>query len=324
MALIISIGVFLTLVAVILLVYQMLTAEQKTMVDRLQKLDAKGVQVEDSVQAAYAGAQPQGLRGLIRRLSKFLVFPKWNRVIELKLLKAGLPLRGAEFLVICIGAALLGGAFVFVASGGNPLIGIGGAFINFWLPFLMVKMRTEKRMKEFNKQLGDALILIANSLRTGYSFMQAVDMVSREMRPPISVEFARTLKEMNLGVTTEEAMGNMAKRIDSDDLDLVITAVLIQRQVGGNLSEVLDNIARTIRERVRIRGEIKTLTAQGRVSGYVVSFLPVGLGLIIYLMNPEYMSLLFTHPVGRLMLVAGLVSQLIGIMLIRRIVDIEM
>ena len=178
-------------------------------------------------------------------------------------------------------------------------------------------------MKLFNRQLGDALIIIANSLRTGYSFMQAMDMVAREMKPPISSEFSRTVKEMNLGTTTEIALGNMAKRIDSEDLDLVFTAVLIQRQVGGNLSEVLDNIARTIRERVRIRGEIRTLTAQGRMSGLIVGLLPVAMGFVIYLLNPEYIRVLFSHPIGRLMLIAATVSQVIGIILIRRIVDIE-
>ena len=124
-------------------------------------------------------------------------------------------------------------------------------------------------------------------------------------------------------ITMENALGNLAKRIDSEDLDLVLTAVLIQRQVGGNLSEVLDNIARTIRERVRIRGEIRTLTAQGRISGVIVSLLPVVLGLVIYVLNPEYIGLLFVHPIGKLMLGVSLLGQIVGIIVIRRIVDIE-
>ena len=178
-------------------------------------------------------------------------------------------------------------------------------------------------MRAFNSQLGDALILIANSLRTGYSFMQALDMVAQEMRPPISTEFGRAVKEMNLGVPVENALGNLAKRIDSEDLDLVLTSVLIQRQVGGNLSEVLDNIARTIRERVRIRGEIRTMTAQGRISGIIISLLPIALGLVIYTMNPGYVRVLFVHPIGQLMLGVAVVGQIIGVFVIRRIVDIE-
>jgi len=147
--------------------------------------------------------------------------------------------------------------------------------------------------------------------------------VAREMLPPISVEFARTVKETNLGIPMEDALVSMAKRVNSKDFDLVITSVLIQRQVGGNLAEILDNIARTIRERVRIRNEIKTLTAQGRISGVIVGLLPFGLALAIYLLNPEYISLLFVHPVGKMLLAGGFVGQLIGILLIRRIVAIE-
>ena len=213
---------------------------------------------------------------------------------------------------------------LFLLLGGGQLVaGVTGAVAGFFFPFILVNMKIARRMKAFNGQLGDALILIANSLRTGYSFMQASDMVAQEMRPPISSEFSRAVKEMNLGVTIEDALANLGKRINSEDLDLVLTAVLIQRQVGGNLSEVLDNIARTIRERVRIRGEIRTLTAQGRISGIIVSLLPVVLGLVIYLLNPEYVKLLFVHPVGKIMLgVAGL-GQVIGIIVIRRIVDIE-
>lgn len=233
-----------------------------------------------------------------------------------------MPLRSGEFVVLCGCSAMLGLLLLFVAGRSMVMASIG-AVVGFMLPFLLMNIKTGKRIKLFNRQLGDALILIANSLRTGYSFMQALDMVAKEMKPPISSEFARTVKEMNLGTTTESALGNMAKRINSEDLDLVLTAVLIQRQVGGNLSEVLDNIARTIRERVRIRGEIKTLTAQGRLSGFVVGLLPVIMGCIIYVLNPEYVKVLFTHPIGRLMLGAAAVSQVIGIILIRRIVDIK-
>jgi tight adherence protein B len=153
--------------------------------------------------------------------------------------------------------------------------------------------------------------------------MQAADMVAQEMRPPISTEFARTVKEMNLGITMENSLGNLAKRIESEDLDLVMTAVLIQRQVGGNLAEVLDNIARTIRERVRIRGEIRTLTAQGRVSGIIISLLPLVMGVIIYVLNPTYIRVLFVNPIGQIMLGVSLAGQVVGILIIRRIVDIE-
>jgi len=203
------------------------------------------------------------------------------------------------------------------------LLGLMGGMIGFGMPLLILGMKIERRRKAFNDQLGDTITLIANALRTGYSFMQSIEMVSREMPKPISEEFARVLKEMNLGVTTEETLNNMTQRVKSEDLDLVITAVLIQRQVGGNLAVVLDSIASTIRERIKIKGHIKTLTAQGKISGILVGMLPIVVGGAIYLLNPEYMKVLFVDPLGKAMLVAGLVSQFIGMMVIRKIIDID-
>lgn len=261
-------------------------------------------------------------RELLRRFSAYFETLELSQSMEHKLIQAGVPLRGAEFLVICLVCACSFALFSFIVSW-NLLLFSAGGVLGFFLPILFLQLRREKRVRDFNRQLGDSLILIANSLRTGYSFLQAVEMVAREMPSPIAEEFARLLKEMNLGVTTENALNNLAKRINSDDLDLVITAVLIQRQVGGNLAEVLDNIAGTIRERVKIKGQIKTLTAQGRVSGIIVSLLPIAIGGVIYVINPGYILVLFTHPVGKMMLVFGAASQLVGILVIRRIIAIE-
>jgi tight adherence protein B len=195
--------------------------------------------------------------------------------------------------------------------------------LGYLAPQVYLDLRIRKRGKAFDAQLGDALILAANSLRTGYSFLQAVEMVSREMRPPLSTEFARMLREMNLGVTTEDAMRNMTKRVDSSDLDLALTAVLIQRQVGGNLAEVLDGIAATIRERFKLKGDIKTLTAQGRVSGLIISFLPIALAVVIFLMNPPYINVV-RAPLGRMMLVSSAVGMVAGFIWVRRIVNIDL
>ena len=322
MILLISVSVFLTLSAIVLLVYQLATAQQRQVAARLEQV-ARGEQVVAAKTSAYQEDEPTGIRRLLRSFGRYLESPRWNLSLEMRMLRAGLPLRSGEFIVLCFASATLLAMLFLLLGGGQLVAGVTGAVAGFFFPFILVNMKIARRMKAFNSQLGDALILIANSLRTGYSFMQASDMVAQEMRPPISSEFSRAVKEMNLGVTIEDALANLGKRINSEDLDLVLTAVLIQRQVGGNLSEVLDNIARTIRERVRIRGEIRTLTAQGRISGIIVSLLPVVLGLVIYLLNPEYVKLLFVHPVGKIMLgVAGL-GQVIGIIVIRRIVDIE-
>ena len=322
MILLISVSVFLTLSAIVLLVYQLATAQQRQVAARLEQM-ARGEQTVVAKTSAYQEEEPTGIRRLLRSFGRYLESPRWDLSLEMRMLRAGLPLRSGEFIVLCFASATLLAMLFLLLGGGQLVAGVTGAVAGFFFPFILVNMKIARRMKAFNSQLGDALILIANSLRTGYSFMQASDMVAQEMRPPISSEFSRAVKEMNLGVTIEEALANLGKRINSEDLDLVLTAVLIQRQVGGNLSEVLDNIARTIRERVRIRGEIRTLTAQGRISGIIVSLLPVVLGLVIYLLNPEYVKLLFVHPVGKIMMgVAGL-GQVIGIIVIRRIVDIE-
>ena len=322
MILLISVSVFLTLSAIVLLVYQLATAQQRQVAARLEQM-ARGEQTVVAKTSAYQEEEPTGIRRLLRSFGRYLESPRWDLSLEMRMLRAGLPLRSGEFIVLCFASATLLAMLFLLVGGGQLVAGVTGAVAGFFFPFILVNMKIARRMKAFNSQLGDALILIANSLRTGYSFMQASDMVAQEMRPPISSEFSRAVKEMNLGVTIEDALANLGKRINSEDLDLVLTAVLIQRQVGGNLSEVLDNIARTIRERVRIRGEIRTLTAQGRISGIIVSLLPVVLGLVIYLLNPEYVKLLFVHPVGKIMLgVAGL-GQVIGIIVIRRIVDIE-
>jgi len=323
MILLISVSVFFSLSIISLLLYQLATADKRQVVNRLEEIVNKPQADARQIRSAYQEEKIGGLRQILRNIGKYVESPRWNQSVQRQMVKAGLPLRGGEFIILCVCSATILAGFFLLMGGGNIIFGLIGTIMGFAFPFILVRSKTEKRLKAFNSQLGDALILIANSLRTGYSFMQAADMVAKEMRPPISSEFARTVKEMNLGITMEDALGNLAKRVDSEDLELVLTAVLIQRQVGGNLSEVLDNIARTIRERVRIRGEIRTLTAQGRISGVIVSLLPIGLGLVIFAMNPSYVKVLFFNPLGKIMLGVAVVGQVVGILVIRRIVDIE-
>ncbi|MCE5285123.1 MAG: type II secretion system F family protein [Pelosinus sp.] len=323
MLLITVLMVFVTVFLLCVLVYRYISAPKRQIKERMQNYSGKK-RVEAVTKVQPTPGTPKSLfwRQFLRQLSMYFETLQWSKSMEHKLIQAGMPLRGAEFMVICLALAWLLGVVFFIFSW-KMLLFLVGSILGFFLPILFLKLRREKRVRAFNGQLGDSLILIANSLRTGYSFMQSIEMVAREMPAPIGEEFARLLKEMNLGVTTENALNNLAKRINSDDLDLVITAVLIQRQVGGNLAEVLDSIASTIRERVKIKGQIKTLTAQGRVSGIIVSLLPVAIGGVIFVINPSYISVLFTHPMGRLMLVFGVASQLVGIMVIRRIIAIE-
>lgn len=325
MPFIIAVVTFLTVLAGTILTWRYLAKHKQEGAGRVEKYLAGYKEAAAAVnkEAIPAGKSLSGMRSVIRWLSKYFESPQWTKILEHKLIQAGLPLRSSEFIVICAGVALTAALLLFLISGGKVVAALGGGALGVILSMLVLRIKAQRRLKQFNAQLGDALILIANSLRTGYSFLQAIEMVSREMPPPISVEFGRLLKEMNLGVVSEEALNNLAKRMNSDDLDLVVTAVVIQRQVGGNLAEILDNIANTIRERVKIKGEIKTLTAQGKVSGIIISVLPICLGLIIYTINPEYIRALFIHPLGKMMLVGAVVSQIFGILMIRKVVSID-
>ncbi len=314
--------VLLTTIIIIAALYQYLTVEKRRTEERMQRYVQEPAKSYDA-KAQEAVRQIDAWRSAVRKAGKYIKLPNWSRKIEHQLVQAGIPLKGSEFFVVAAAVSGLAAVLLFMLGRGNIIWAFFGGALGYLAIRIFLVIKIKRRAKAFNDQLGDALVLIANSLRTGFSFMQSMEMVSREMLPPIAVEFARTLREINLGINTEEALNNLTLRIDSNDLDLVVTAVLIQRQVGGNLAEILDNIAYTIRERVRLKGEIRTLTAQGRVSGYIVALLPIIMGIIIYIINPEYMGILLTHPLGRILLAAATVSQMIGMWAVRRIVDID-
>jgi tight adherence protein B len=249
--------------------------------------------------------------------------------------RADLRLKPSEFLMIWAASIfgvplLMLGFSVVLPALGNPIFLLVGALIGFMLPRLWLNRRKNGRLNAFNKALPDTITLIANALRAGSSFLQAIELVVRESRPPISTEFGRVIREVNLGLPFDQALENMVRRVRSDDLELMATAISIQHQVGGNLAEILDSIAYTIRERVRIKGEIRTLTAQQRLSGYVVGFLPIGLAGFLFIAAPGFMDPMFQNPpeilglpAGVIILILGGVMMFIGFMLIRRIVDIE-
>ncbi len=260
--------------------------------------------------------------GLYEALKDSLRSTRLKGLVEKELTRADLPLRSDEFLaftVVIVGFVALA---VLVLTG-SLLMLLFALVMLLPVPYIFIRWAKHKRLAALNNQIGDALIIISNSLRSGFSIMQAIDLVRKEMPDPIAKEFARTFQEINLGMPTEQALVNMAERTGSDDMDMVVTAVLIQRQVGGNLAEVLDNIAHTIRERIRIKGEIKALTAQGRISGLIVGLLPLAMAVILFAINPGYISLLFTTRPGLMMLFFALVVQSAGFFFIRRIVDIK-
>ncbi len=258
-------------------------------------------------------------------LSAFLARFKGSEKAALLLERAGLPLRVGEFYMIRFGVALvmffvplLFGPSLFTAGSG-----VVAAFIGYMLPAWWVSNKKTSRMRRFEAQLVSLLGLLSNSLKSGYGLMQSFEFAGRQMEPPISLEIRRMLRDANLGMSAEDALLAMGERIDSKDLDMVLTAINIQRAVGGNLSEILDQVAFTMRERERIRGEIATLTSQQRMTGIVIGGLPVMMFALFMMMNPGYMGLFFTEMAGRIMLVGATSLELLGYFAIKRIMAIE-
>src|ERR671936_1946220 len=237
-----------------------------------------------------------------------------------QLQRADLKLRPSEYFMIQLGTGVFFGLVGYWRWG---LLGLAAFVLGYLAPGFYVKYRVSQRLKKFNNQLGDTLTLLSNALKAGYSFAQAIDTVSKNAVPPISDEFSRAVREMNLGGSVEEALHNMLRRIDSPDFDLVVTAVAIHRTVGGNLAEILDNISHTIRERIRIKGEISTLTAQARASGQLITFLPIVLAVFMYFVTPTYFKPMTENFVGWILIgIAGFMIFL-GNLIISRIVAIE-
>ncbi len=257
-----------------------------------------------------------------KAITKLNLMTKLKEKNQKELIKAGIPLKGEEFTAIQI---IVGLSFFIAAFKvfGTIIAGFILLMIGFYIPVSIVKIKKNKRIKVFNDQLGDTIVLISNSLKVGHSFLQAVDTASREMPEPISKEFAKLVNEIRLGVTLESAFENLLKRMESDDLSLMITAVNIQRQTGGNLAEILDNISKTIRERIRIKGEIKTLTAQGKLSGLIVSILPIVIAAAIFMIDPQYMKPLYTTKIGIVLLGTAFLNEFLGYLIINKIIKID-
>lgn len=205
-----------------------------------------------------------------------------------ELAQADLKLKPGEYVAAMAGASIAVGILGFFLGQNSLLLAIVGAVGGLFLPGLYVRIKKSQRLIKFNEQLGDMLGLMVNGLRAGYSTLQAMESISKELPAPISEEFRRVVQEIQLGVTTEKALDNLLRRIPSDDLDLVITAMNVQREVGGNLAEILETISHTIRERVKLKGEIRVLTAQMRISGIFLALLPIALTLALYMINREY------------------------------------
>ena len=316
--LIISVGGAVALLMLLIGVVITATSERTLVEQRL------GRYLEDEVQTkATRGdkASPVG-DWLNTRLEK----SSWGGNISRELARADLKLKPGEYLALMVIFAIGVGFVSWYIFGRSIIFAIPGAFVGSMLPRFYVRRQQGQRLIRFNNQLADMLNLMVNGLRAGYSSMQAMEAVSREMPPPISDEFRRVVQELQLGLSMERALDNLLRRIPSDDLDLVVAAMNVQREVGGNLAEILDTISHTIRERVRIKGEIRVLTSQVLYSGRFLAMMPILISLALFALNRPYMMQFFnpeTRIIGIPMLIVGGLMILAGYFVMVKIATID-
>ena len=256
------------------------------------------------------------------RIGRLVVRKEKMREIQMNLIRADLMMRAEEYIGLILLLILAAYVVMFLVSG-SILVGVAAALIGFFVPGMVVNSKKKKRSATMTTDLPEALTIISSGLRAGFSFPQAVSVVVREMEGPLTTEFSRVLKENRLGKPMDDALQDMIERIENDDVEMLITALMIQRQVGGNLAEVLDSIAHTIRERVRIKGEISTLTAEGKLTAIILSLLPPGVAGALALLNPAFIATLVEETIGLVLIAVAIVLQIIGVIVIRKIVSIE-
>lgn len=307
----------------LLMLLRIKSREHKEIINRMEYFSGNAVQLRQQQLRGRKSKRFRGhFRSIVRNMALKLQSIKKNNQLDFKMQQADWPMMGSEFQVILVLLGLLCGLIALAAtlSLWNGLaVGLAGAM--FGLMFL--KLYIKRRQKAFTNQLGDMLTMVANALRAGFSFMQAFELIAKEMDAPIGREVQKVVNEVNVGVTLETALENMQRRVQSSDFELIVTAVLIQRQVGGNLAQILDTISGTINERIRMRQEVLSLTAQGRLSGVVIALLPLGVAALLTFINPDYLKPLIEVDIGKYIIAAAIVSELIGMFLIQKIVDIK-
>ena len=310
----------ITFFLVILLVAYARYVKRRDVFFRLEKYNVHSQykNTEDGEQKNFT----EKIRQFFNRMASPFVNLTSMQTWDIKMRQAGIPLLGGEFFVAVFFIAILMSSGAWMLTLDMLISGIVGAtvIVSFWL---MISLRIGKRKQIFIAQLGDALTTISNALRAGYSFQQSMDAVAKEMEPPISEEFSQVTQEVAMGIPLEVSLEAMNKRMESSDFDLVVTAVIIQREVGGNLAQILDTISETISERIRLKREMFTLTAQGRMSAKVVFLLPFAIGTFLYFLNPNQILMLFEEPLGRMALGISFLLELFGVFVIQRILDVK-
>lgn len=313
---------FLTFLSVTLLVYGIYLVvfhKRIRILERIKIYITANVGSDDNTEKPKT---PFRLHNLINLFGKIIPLKKYLIKKRRKLAQASILMKPEEFLGISVLSAILG-ALLFYVLLKIGLIIIPGFAIGFIIPDLFLYQMKRNRVKKLNRQLPEALNMISNGIRAGFSFTQAMSAASIELSAPISDEFKRVIRDNSLGKPMEEALLNMAYRTEDEDVEMLVSALNIQRQVGGNLTEILDIISHTIRERVKIKGEIKTLTASSKLSAWVISIVPIAIAIIIMIINPDYIKIMFTSSIGILMLITSVIMELIGVFLLVKIVNID-
>ena len=316
----ISAILFLVVLTVLLSVYFLVApgwTGRKEVKKRLSLLELRNLQVED-----LPDVLKNELLSDVPALNRILANLNVAVQIDKRLKQADMEMKVSTFILLsCVlfGLALLMGALLHWPFLVAVLF---GAFL-FAVPTIVVNTKRNRRMKTFVMYFPDALEMFARSLRAGHSFTGAIQLVGQEMPDPIGPEFQKVFDEQNLGIPLRHALTGMTNRIDLLDVKFFVTAVLVQRETGGNLAEIIDKIGYVIRERFRIQGQLKIHTAQARLTGMVLAFLPVAMAFILFLMSPGYMKPLWEEPVGRSMIALAIAMQIAGMLVIRKIIRIK-
>ena len=315
------VGAFVAFVLLVVGIVVTLVSQRSLIDERLESY------LEEQDEAIQSAAEEEGERPapLTTWLTDQVETTSFGERIARELARADLKLKTGEYLALLVIASLVTGMFAYFFGGSSLPFALGGLVFGLFIPRFYVRQQQRARLNRFNDQLPDMLNLMVNGLRTGFSALQAMEAVSQELPSPISDEFRRVVREMQLGVSMEVALENLLRRIPSDDLDLAITAINIQREVGGNLAEILDTISYTIRERIRIMGEVRAVTAQVAYSGRFLALMPIFISLALWGMNREYMQQFFQEPriCGIAMLSLAAIMLLFGYIVLNRIARIE-
>jgi tight adherence protein B len=327
MVIVISICVLLTVVCLVLAVFNRKSGSD-VLASRLEsfKNDPTSSTLQKKVDVPEESAfKEKRTYSDIRILSAFFGSLKGSEAVAVTLEQSGVPLRVGEYYMIrwVCAAVFFISPLVFGLTLFDFGVGLGTGVIGYWLPSQWLSGKRKKRMTRIVSQLVDLLGMVSNSLKSGYGLMQSFEFASKQLPDPLGQEIRRMLRESTLGMAAERALAALGQRLQSSDLDMVLTAINVQRAVGGNLAEILDKVAFTMRERERIRGEISTLTAQQKMTGIVIGGLPIFMFGIFMLLNPSYMSLLFTTTTGRILMVGSVVMEVMGYFSIKRIMAIE-